>query len=559
MESNTSVNEQPVAKILDLPSELLVNVASHLSTVRLGYFRRTCKTIERALFDSFAREFFTKRQFSIEEVSLQTLIDISKHDVLSRRLSEVIISLERFSSAAAHPNAEAVYHQLYGQALIDTGRARDMLVEAFSNLPNVRIIGLRDYNARGRLREGDMAVWKSYGWTSIHPQFATMRAGSPTPQQFAVRNHIDLSLRGYNEHSPATVLPLTMFALGRANVRLDSIEVFLRKQCLTPDTLKVLQDGFLSGTVKPLVSGLKKVMLTLGLERDSGHGAPHLPTTDFDPIDAPLKHFLHKTTNIDTLRLNFQTQQYYCNPILEWLGRKSISQSRADPLVHPPVLANLTTLEIGMAQVTAPTLLNLLCKVGGRLHTLSLWRIALLHRNDVTDPNSPEMWPALLQAFANSLPNNSPLQKIMIGHAQEQGRPGKNEIHHASFRLDEGIVTAAGLTSYNVTETVLFKASLTHTSVKDWLKDIVERFMLPNRDEMHDSEDDEVYDLDDEESESEFDEEDWEEHLEDAYDSDLEDGHNSELDGRAEGDDLSSEQFSNIGYHYCVGEGPELT
>ena len=116
-------------KVLDLPPELILRITAHLTTPELGSFRLGCKQIEAVLFDSFAREFFTKRQFMIEQVSLQALVDISNHPTLSHRLSEVIIGLD------IHPidddfglrSTEARFQDGYvsHSTLIGTGVARD--------------------------------------------------------------------------------------------------------------------------------------------------------------------------------------------------------------------------------------------------------------------------------------------------------------------------------------------------------------------------------------------------------------------------------------------------
>src|SRR4051794_21640063 len=47
-----------------LPIELLVHIiATYLSTKDLGSLRLTSRYLETALFDTFAKEFFTKKQF----------------------------------------------------------------------------------------------------------------------------------------------------------------------------------------------------------------------------------------------------------------------------------------------------------------------------------------------------------------------------------------------------------------------------------------------------------------------------------------------------------------
>lgn len=68
--------------LLEIPPELLLRISSHVSTVDLGNLRRTCKQVEKCLFRDFAREFFTVRRFMVEQVSLQTLLNIANHETL---------------------------------------------------------------------------------------------------------------------------------------------------------------------------------------------------------------------------------------------------------------------------------------------------------------------------------------------------------------------------------------------------------------------------------------------------------------------------------------------
>lgn len=124
--------------------------------------RRSCKHVEKHLFESFAKEFFTKRQFMIEHASLKTLVEISNHPILSQRLEEVLISTDMFDDAL---NMDPKYSLEFTSRewLLRSGQARDMLAEAFSKLKSLRSVGLRDYNAIGRSREGPDGLWRSYG------------------------------------------------------------------------------------------------------------------------------------------------------------------------------------------------------------------------------------------------------------------------------------------------------------------------------------------------------------------------------------------------------------
>lgn len=54
-------NANAASPLLQLPPELLVRVASYVTTPELGHLRRVCKDIESRLFESFAYEFFHKR------------------------------------------------------------------------------------------------------------------------------------------------------------------------------------------------------------------------------------------------------------------------------------------------------------------------------------------------------------------------------------------------------------------------------------------------------------------------------------------------------------------
>lgn len=76
-----------VAHLLRLPPELMLRISTSLTTTELGNFRLACKQVEANLFESFAREFFTKRQFMVEKVSLEALVGIANHKTLAPYLT----------------------------------------------------------------------------------------------------------------------------------------------------------------------------------------------------------------------------------------------------------------------------------------------------------------------------------------------------------------------------------------------------------------------------------------------------------------------------------------
>ncbi|TID25159.1 Low affinity vacuolar monovalent cation/H(+) antiporter [Venturia nashicola] len=176
-------------RLEDLPAELLVNIASNLTTVDYGSVRLTSSTIEQKLFDNFGREFFKRKQFMLTQSSLQTLVDISKHEALKHYLTRVIIGtnyIPRFESMlhSATPCARTAIQlashdtkkwlqelRLDQRYLIDQGLDRVLLTEALNSLPACHEIELRDSYFPSRYRGEEK--WTSYGSTEILKRFHT--------------------------------------------------------------------------------------------------------------------------------------------------------------------------------------------------------------------------------------------------------------------------------------------------------------------------------------------------------------------------------------------------
>jgi hypothetical protein len=104
--------------------------------------------------------------------------------------------------------------------LLDTGRACEMLVDAFSKLPNLQKVGLRDYDGQGRTREGDgpNARWRSYGWSY---------GLSNTERQDWLNNPHSNRRTIVGEADP--LLSLLLYALGKALSTPKNLEIFLRR------------------------------------------------------------------------------------------------------------------------------------------------------------------------------------------------------------------------------------------------------------------------------------------------------------------------------------------
>lgn len=457
--------------LLGLPQELLLRVSSHLTTRELGCFRRTCKHVEASLFDSFAKGFFTKRQFMIEHVSLQALVDIANHPTLSQRLSEVIISLHMFDELSA---AESDEHGHINRALLlESGLARDMLVDAFSKLPNLRTVGLRDYNARGRDRDGEglMGMWRSYGWSygikrddHGHAQWLPSVQSMTTEMRLA---------------SPETTFGLILYALGCAGARPDSIEVFLRRRKLTTTSLSIL-NGPMAAKVMPVLAGLKTLMLIVTLEYTKysrQFGAPWLAYDGDNATVAPMQRLLHRVPDLETLRLNFDYKQFFAPRFLDWLGKPVPTSPPPGSSIPPVSLAKLTSLDLGQLNVTSPTLLSVITNFTG-LQSLSLWKITLQCKNTEDFKDKPDRWARFLEDLSDALSVSTQLDSVLIGWAYQARYPSSHVSESAPirFRLGDADVT----TNFNpgrhdhtiVTEKVTYHASRGPTTMADWLRDM---------------------------------------------------------------------------------------
>ncbi|KAF2136604.1 uncharacterized protein K452DRAFT_258856 [Aplosporella prunicola CBS 121167] len=474
--------------LLDLPPELLLRISAHLTTEELGSLRLTCKPVETTLFDSFAKEFFIKRQFMIEQYSLQALIDIASHPALSKWLSHVIIGLEAYQTDfnLSLPVTEQYMKagHLNRQALLEKGQARDMLVEAFSKLPNLRTVGLRDYSAKGRPRDGPNSSWRSYGWsycgvsqTITYPNGGASAMGSPN-----------------------TLFPLIIDALARAHAVPGNIEVILRKQSkLAPASFDVFS-GYKAPDVAPVLGGLKKLLLTIATSNYWSDGR----SSDKDGVTATyLKRFLNHTSNLELLRLNFQPDQALATPVLEWLGH---------PAPDPPIaLPNLTCLDLGMLTVPGPTLVKAIAK-WPKLESFNLWKVTLQCANMDELRAEEDGWARLFRNLALALPDTTSIKAVTIGYASQACCSPRNTAHsyfsntRDEFRIyfSESADAAKAPDSDVDTNKVAYRARY-GTNVKDWLKDVAERTTCDKPGFAGDSDDSgsEFHDDDDDENDDE--------------------------------------------------------
>ncbi|KAF2212953.1 hypothetical protein CERZMDRAFT_83894 [Cercospora zeae-maydis SCOH1-5] len=445
--------------LADLPQELLVRVATFLTTDELAPLRCSCKHIERQLFDSFAHEFFTKRQFLLEHESLEALVAISKHPGLASKLTEVIIDVRAFGPNRWLDEKRIRKGHVSRQVLLHTGLARDMLVEVFSNLPNLRTLGLRDYNGAGRIRDGEDARWRPWGWSISHASLVHCQPPEP-------------------------VFAMLLFAVAKARARPSHVEVFLRRRALQHDTFQCCL-GTLGSDIIPVLNGLKTLRLAVSSEGSSAsrlQGGPGSPYMKTNAVETPFRRFLHHTSNLESLRLNFVVDEFLGSRTIEWLIDSPTPNSQLSNGPIPPLqLQSLRCLDFGMANTSARALAQVLERTN--LESFSLWKMTLQARS--RDHISDCGWSFLLSRLSTSLPSSTRLRKIMIGYGAQALYLGEIRDHRWDTTISfvpEGTGPTDRVKAAKE-HVITFEARYTGKSVQQWLQEMSERtFVTPDRD-----------------------------------------------------------------------------
>ena len=406
-----------------LPVELLFRIVRPLSTVEFCALRLSCRAVEQGLFHIFSHEFFTRKQFMMTEFSLQALIDIARHASLSKKLEHVSIGLEymgRFRPRASDSpeQARAYYAAISDQSTIfSSGRAVEMLIEAFAHLPNLKTVSIRDHSSRTRFRDFNSGIkfWNSYGF----------------PTFIRETNHMRDTNRMYEWDGFETdVFSAVSAALAKSGARPESIELLMRRT-----TTGVRDWGFWVPTrasdqekYKGMLRGLRKLHLAIvvGYTPETGlHGirqAPHLdadsPILDGQGLRADVNciwYIAHTAPNLEWLRINFHlSKQGGADAFMAYFTNPRNSKSSEDRIVYP----KLKQLDIGSAQVALASLCAMLEGLP-TIEKLVLMEVMLVSKTAI--PSPPEPGEMLWQAFLARLPTILPkLQRLEVHGAYEK-------------------------------------------------------------------------------------------------------------------------------------------
>ena len=378
---------------------------------------------------------------------------------LTNSIAEVIIHIEKLPvNGQNYPTS----YVLKSDKFLITGRAQVLLTRAFSKLQNLRTIGVRDYNARGRRRDGEDASWRSYGWSS-----------NPPDKRF--RYHTDME----------PILPLLLYAFGEASTGPERIEMFLRHNPV-PDGSFDLSPSFMQSEVVPVLANLKALLLSLDGRVDHYSVAwsdPSNPDSGF----RSLRRFLQHTPLLEHIRLNFkhnELSEKYTDALLAWLATSSGPDVNATPT--PVQLDHLTTLELGMVNIVPQTLIGLVSKFT-KLEAVSLWKVAA--RGDAGEMkfDSETTWSHCLRKIGQAFHAPENVKAFMIGWAAEGSVLHRPDPVRFAGKIN---VDGNGQKTFEDVENVVSYRKEVGSNVRTWLDELAEKAFLEKPIESSDSSDD---------------------------------------------------------------------
>jgi hypothetical protein len=388
-----------------MPIELLVHIiATYLSTKDLGSLRLTSKYAERTLFDTFAKEFFTKKQFMLTTPSLTALIDISKHAALSKFVKHIIIGLEQFESQYLYCTfGNPASHESYRAGWADQdyltkhGLDVQLLAQAFRNFPNLETLGIRDYNAQSRYRDSHTR-WQSYGAPTVYENTGIRLTCKPPDAS------LDFSTNAFQS---------LLLAVADANITIESIEVILRNQVAGLSDFAFTLPSLYAKKLQPVLEGLRTLLLTVNMFPQHLRGFSALHRDPPGQVHTPPSHpqlflpdFLSRTKNLKHLRLNFQSREHQAPT--EFLRQLVRSADAA-------FLPNLEHVEFGMMTTTPDLLLQVITKLAPNLRALGFWKVSLTYTRSAqqSDSNRPNPWRNFLSHISKV--ENLNLTSMMLG------------------------------------------------------------------------------------------------------------------------------------------------
>lgn len=380
----------------------------------------------------------------IDEYSLQSLVAISLHPQLSKAINHLIIGVDEIDTkdtlayirschARTLTNRPSLLHYWRDaasaqQALLNTGRAIDLLSSAMSRLPNLDIVSVsgsrlfRQAPYYSKIFQYPDLGMRSYGSSAYQMQARHTTTGTPNSKGFIDR-----------------VFNVVLNSLTRSTPRITS----LRTNLGTGDILEHLDDeAFNLLPLAPLHTGagtvlgsLSELHLDISLESQLLNKVDNLTDHDhtFDASNFGLRRLLALTCNLQSLTLNFfvgETMEGHCD-FTAWLsepasgsataaddGDKEIGdKSRTTIAWNPPPIALPSLRKLVLAGLfISPTQLRSIFTKFGALKSAALHGV-YLRRCFIDEPPVPEhsdgmenLWAGFFRGSSTTLANLESLE-----------------------------------------------------------------------------------------------------------------------------------------------------
>jgi hypothetical protein len=290
------------------------------------------------------------------------------------------------------------------------------------------------------------------------------------------------------------MLPILLFALGKASVRPTNLEAFLRKKKM-PD--RSFDLSCLQLDVSPVLSGLRTLLLSLDDARNYIGGYVSVSN-----MHTHLKNFLHHTPLLEHLRLNFTnmpvtpSSDVGSESLLRWIGAPFGAATKTGP---PPIaFDHLTTLDLGMLAVIPKTLLQVVSKCP-KLESLSLWKVTLSCSEDRSEENR-SLWSVYLPQIGNAFQAPESVSRVMIGFAVEEYRGARSDGSSDAKFANKVSIDGNGEKVFEDPEGKASYRKRVGSNAKDWLEDLGKRTFIEKPD-LSDYSDDSENDDDGEDAE----------------------------------------------------------
>ncbi|KAH6611505.1 hypothetical protein Trco_001525 [Trichoderma cornu-damae] len=387
--------------LLQVPPEILDRITWYLNTIEFCNLRLTCKFAEEALSFRFATEFFTRKQFMVSEFSLKALIDISKSR-MAGYLRQVHIGLDQLDSASTGwsnmpPHAHRLYQQRVAEqaTLWTLGLVPKYLSEAFSRLPNLEAVVVRDFNSSKRSRDGPQAHWHSYGTQTMFEETRVRPKPMHMPN-WSSHHECDYAGR---------VFKAVIHGLGMANARPSAIEVMERQGNLLFDSsFHIHPDS--EPALLPLLRALQRLHICIDVSWVSLGSAAHAYHHH------NMAKFLRHCEALKDLRINGK--------------RRDVSSGTCTSLLLLFVrLDHLESISLGMMSLAVSELVGFITKLAATLQHFELWRIQLMSEQGVHDDQLIEKRFSFFDQFLKKLltiPNLN-LRHIKLGMLRQMFNP----------------------------------------------------------------------------------------------------------------------------------------